>query len=725
MAGLRFVPLSPQPPDSHPDPSPNHTFEGHCERACPVADVPADLAAVWPRVLEQLLGEGRGQGVEAKDEHWIRRTQPLALVADTALLAVPNEFAKNVLEGRLAPIVSDTLSRECGRPIRIAITVDDSAGEPPAPAAAPPAPPQPRYEEPRYEEPELPAAPQYDQYEGYGRHRGEPGDQLPTARPAYPSEYQRPEPGAWPRSGQDDYGWQQQRLGFPERDLYGNTGGAKDPYASAGPAQDPYASPSSADYRPPAGERPSYDHPRGDYETSRGEYEPSRGEYDPRDSRDSRDSRDPRDHRDTRDLRDQRDPRDLRDGHHRDTRDTRDYERRDYDQRDGARRELPEPSAGSGQVHRGGPVGPNLPTTGAPGPLAAQPAPASGPGEPTARLNPKYLFDTFVIGASNRFAHAAAVAVAEAPAKAYNPLFIYGESGLGKTHLLHAIGHYARSLYPGTRVRYVSSEEFTNEFINSIRDGKGDSFRKRYREMDILLVDDIQFLADKESTQEEFFHTFNTLHNANKQIVLSSDRPPKQLVTLEDRLRNRFEWGLITDVQPPELETRIAILRKKAVQEQLNAPPEVLEFIASRISRNIRELEGALIRVTAFASLNRQPVDLGLTEIVLKDLIPGGEDSAPEITSTAIMSATADYFGLTVEDLCGTSRGRALVTARQIAMYLCRELTDLSLPKIGALFGGRDHTTVMHADRKIRNLMAERRSIYNQVTELTNRIKNG
>jgi chromosomal replication initiator protein len=400
-----------------------------------------------------------------------------------------------------------------------------------------------------------------------------------------------------------------------------------------------------------------------------------------------------------------------------------DQSRGDYDQRDG-RRDRPEMPSGSGHVHRGGPVGSQLPANGAPGPLAAQPAPATGPGEPTARLNPKYLFDTFVIGASNRFAHAAAVAVAEAPAKAYNPLFIYGESGLGKTHLLHAIGHYARSLYPGTRVRYVSSEEFTNEFINSIRDGKGDSFRKRYREMDILLVDDIQFLADKESTQEEFFHTFNTLHNANKQIVLSSDRPPKQLVTLEDRLRNRFEWGLITDVQPPELETRIAILRKKAVQEQLNAPPEVLEFIASRISRNIRELEGALIRVTAFASLNRQPVDLGLTEIVLKDLIPGGEDSAPEITATAIMGATADYFGLMVEDLCGTSRGRALVTARQIAMYLCRELTDLSLPKIGALFGGRDHTTVMHADRKIRNLMAERRSIYNQVTELTNRIKN-
>ncbi|MGW3262950.1 chromosomal replication initiator protein DnaA [Streptomyces sp. NPDC001056] len=651
-----------------------------------MADVPADLAAVWPRVLEQLLGEGRGQGVEAKDEHWIRRCQPLALVADTALLAVPNEFAKGVLEGRLAPIVSETLSRECGRPIRIAITVDDSAGEPPAPSPQQPAPS-------RYEEPELSSGPSY---EGYGRHRadqhpgGEPqqrGDQLPTARPAYPAEYQRPEPGAWPRGGQDDYGWQQQRLGFPERD----------PYASpSSHSPDPYGPPAH-DYRQQGTDRPPYEQQRGGYDNPRGDYEQARPDYDKPRSEYERSDYDRGDYKTS---------------------------RAEYDQRDPVRRELPEQPVG-GPAHRGGTGRPGGSPAGAPGPSAAQPAPASGPGEPTARLNPKYLFDTFVIGASNRFAHAAAVAVAEAPAKAYNPLFIYGESGLGKTHLLHAIGHYARSLYPGTRVRYVSSEEFTNEFINSIRDGKGDSFRKRYREMDILLVDDIQFLADKESTQEEFFHTFNTLHNANKQIVLSSDRPPKQLVTLEDRLRNRFEWGLITDVQPPELETRIAILRKKAVQEQLNAPPEVLEFIASRISRNIRELEGALIRVTAFASLNRQPVDLGLTEIVLKDLIPGGEDSAPEITATAIMASTADYFGLTVEDLCGTSRGRALVTARQIAMYLCRELTDLSLPKIGAQFGGRDHTTVMHADRKIRALMAERRSIYNQVTELTNRIKNG
>ena len=337
------------------------------------------------------------------------------------------------------------------------------------------------------------------------------------------------------------------------------------------------------------------------------------------------------------------------------------------------------------------------------------------------QLNPRYIFETFVIGASNRFAHAAAVAVAEAPAKAYNPLFIYGESGLGKTHLLHAIGAYAKELYGGVRVRYVSSEEFTNDFINSIRDDKASVFQRRYRDLDVLLVDDIQFLENKERTQEEFFHTFNTLYNANKQIVISSDRPPKQLTTLEDRLRSRFEWGLITDIQPPELETRIAILRKKAAQDKLNAPDDVLEYIASKISTNIRELEGALIRVTAFASLNRQGVDLSLAEIVLKDLIPN--ESNPQITGATIMAQTAAYFSLTLDDLCGTSRSRVLVNARQIAMYLCRELTELSLPKIGQMFGGRDHTTVMHADRKIRQLMAERRSIYNQVTELTNRIK--
>ncbi len=387
-------------------------------------------------------------------------------------------------------------------------------------------------------------------------------------------------------------------------------------------------------------------------------------------------------------------------------------------------RAVPEPASADAS---GGPMPPGRldERDGAPTQPADTPGTGREPGarrelEPT-RLNPRYLFETFVIGSSNRFAHAAAVAVAEAPAKAYNPLFIYGDSGLGKTHLLHAIGHYGMSLFPGVKVRYVSSEEFTNDFINSIRDGKADGFRRRYRDVDILLVDDIQFLENKEQTQEEFFHTFNTLHNANKQIVISSDRPPQQLVTLEDRLRNRFHWGLITDVQPPELETRIAILRKKAAQERLAAPPEVLEFIASKISTNIRELEGALIRVTAFASLNRQGVDLALAEIVLKDLIP--DNTQPEITAATIMAQTAAYFGQSMEELCGSSRSRVLVTARQIAMYLCRELTDLSLPKIGQQFGGRDHTTVMHADKKIRQLMAERRSVYNQVTELTNRIK--
>ena len=365
--------------------------------------------------------------------------------------------------------------------------------------------------------------------------------------------------------------------------------------------------------------------------------------------------------------------------------------------------------------------------------LPASPGPAGQPPEQPqsavhrrppvehARLNPKYLFETFVIGSSNRFAHAAAVAVAEAPAKAYNPLFIYGGSGLGKTHLLHAIGHYAQNLYPAIRVRYVNSEEFTNDFINSISEGKAGAFQRRYREVDVLLVDDIQFLQGKEQTMEEFFHTFNTLHNANKQVVLTSDLPPKQLNGFEDRMRSRFEWGLITDVQPPDLETRIAILRKKAGSERLQAPDDVLEYIASKISSNIRELEGALIRVTAFANLNRQPVDLTVAEIVLKDLIT--DDDSAEITATMVIGQTAAYFGLTIEDICGSSRSRVLVTARQIAMYLCRELTDLSLPKIGQAFGGRDHTTVMHANRKIRELMAERRSIYNQVTELTNRIK--
>lgn len=335
-------------------------------------------------------------------------------------------------------------------------------------------------------------------------------------------------------------------------------------------------------------------------------------------------------------------------------------------------------------------------------------------------LNAKYTFDTFVIGASNRFAHAAAVAIAEAPARAYNPLFIWGASGLGKTHLLHAAGHYAQRLFPGLRVKYVSTEEFTNDFINSLRDDRKVAFKRRYRETDILLVDDIQFIEGKEGIQEEFFHTFNTLHNANKQIVVSSDRPPKQLATLEERLRTRFEWGLITDVQPPELETRIAILSKKARMDRLDVPHDVLELIASRIERNIRELEGALIRVTAFASLNRQALDLKLAEVVLRDLMP--DSAALEINAATIMAVTAEYFNTSIDDLCGPGKARPLAQARQIAMYLCRELTDLSLPKIGQTFG-RDHTTVMYADKKIRKEMTERRKVYDQVQELTARIK--
>jgi chromosomal replication initiator protein len=342
-------------------------------------------------------------------------------------------------------------------------------------------------------------------------------------------------------------------------------------------------------------------------------------------------------------------------------------------------------------------------------------------GIPDSPLNPRYSFETFVIGSSNRFAHAAAVAVAEAPGKAYNPLLVYGDSGLGKTHLLHAIGHYVRNLWTGAKIRYVSSEAFTNDVINAIKDANTAALQRRYRDVDVLLVDDIQFLEGKQQTQEEFFHTFNTLHNANKQIVISSDRPPKRLTQLEDRLRNRFEWGLLTDVQPPDLETRIAILRKKAAADRLSAPADVLEFIASRIQTNIRELEGALIRVTAFASINQQEVDMTLAEIVLKDLIPEGGE--PEVTAGLIIAQTASYFGFSIEDLCGPSRTRALVTARQIAMYLCRELTELSLPKIGQQFGGRDHTTVMNADRRIRKDLAERRNVFHQVTELTTRIK--
>ena len=514
-----------------------------------VTDVPQELVEVWNRTLAG-LGD-----VSPKHVAFLRLTRPMALVGGTALIAAPNDFARDVIENRLRPVLTEALSAELGREVMIAVTVD------------------------------------------------------PEATDADPSD-----------------------RGFLDE--------LTDDIADA-----TFAAQLDAAAR---------DHRGSSFADE--DFEESGDQLSLPQSRRAEDSR----------------------------------------------------PGGGGDVFE-------MPVR----PGAGQPHTRRDT-EPS-RLNPKYTFDTFVIGSSNRFAHAAAVAVAEAPAKAYNPLFVYGESGLGKTHLLHAIGHYARSLYNGARVRYVSSEEFTNDFINSIRDDKSAAFQRRYRDVDVLLVDDIQFLAGKVQTQEEFFHTFNTLHNANKQIVITSDLPPKLLQAFEDRMRSRFEWGLITDVQPPDLETRIAILRKKTAQDRLSAPPEVLEYIASKIATNIRELEGALIRVTAFASLNRQQVDLALAEVVLKDLIT--DASGPEITSATIMAQTAAYFGLSMEDLCGSSRSRVLVTARQIAMYLCRELTELSLPKIGQQFGGRDHTTVMHAERKIRQLMAERRSVYNQVTELTSRIR--
>lgn len=354
--------------------------------------------------------------------------------------------------------------------------------------------------------------------------------------------------------------------------------------------------------------------------------------------------------------------------------------------------------------------------------VSVSPSPMPSPNTaPSPRLNPRYTFESFVAGSSNRFAHAAAAAVAEQPGKAYNPLMIYGASGLGKTHLLHAIGHYVASYYEHLRVKYVSTEELTNDFINAISDNRTADFRRTYRDVDILLVDDIQFLEAKIQTQEEFFHTFNTLHNADKQIVMTSDRPPKSLEALEPRLRSRFEWGLMTDIQPPDLETRIAILRKKSASQRLTAGTQVLEFIASRITTNIRELEGALTRVAALASLNDQEIDIDLTENVLRDLVPTGDEV--QVDAETIMGVTSSYFEISVDDLTGASRVATIASARQIAMYLCRELTDLSLPKIGAKFGGRDHTTVLHSVRKINDKMGVDRSLFNQVAELTNRIK--
>ncbi|TDC79681.1 chromosomal replication initiator protein DnaA [Actinomadura sp. 7K507] len=727
-----------------------------------------DLGSVWARTLTALSESDLSPSYRA----WLPMVRPLALVEGTALLAAPNEFAKDALETRLRNLITQALSRELGREIRVAVTVQP---EPPiTPGAGPgPGPGPGQASRPGAGEPLSAPIPgpgaglgMHEPTPSYGDHYGDrPQDDRDRDRPYTDQGYGEQQYGDPPYSdpsygdpsySDPSYGERSDRP-YPEQS-FGDQGYRPKPGVthSPGPPGGGYPQPQDEDRGPyppaprspaygagPGGRGPAPHAGRGpqSYPGYGGQDEGFRGEAP---------GRPPHSHLNDRTLGPQRQGggRTEQQGHESQhggnepqlgrPEDT--FQAGDPSFAKGEQQYAGADQYGGGPEQYGGgeqqqqyrgeePYRGDGPFRDDEGSESRKPAPVpGGAGGGTgsgasehARLNPKYTFETFVIGSSNRFAHAAAVAVAEQPAKAYNPLFVYGDSGLGKTHLLHAIGHYAQSLFNGARVRYVSSEEFTNDFINSIRDGKADGFRRRYRDVDILLVDDIQFLEGKEQTQEEFFHTFNTLHNASKQIVISSDRPPKELVTLEDRLRNRFEWGLTTDVQPPELETRIAILQKKARQEGLAAPPDVLEFIASQIATNIRELEGALIRVTAFASLNRQSVDMKLAEIVLKDLIPN--DSGPEITAAMIMAQTVEYFGTTIEDLCGPSRSRMLVTARQIAMYLCRELTELSLPKIGQQFGGRDHTTVMHAERKIRSLMAERRAIYNQVTELTGRIK--
>ncbi|MCO1616982.1 chromosomal replication initiator protein DnaA [Micromonospora sp. CPM1] len=629
---------------------------------------------MWTATTDELADEI----ISAQQRAYLRLTRLRAIVEDTALLSVPDAFTRDVIESRLRPAITEALSRRLGRPIQVAVTVRvaDDPNARPAGTVYRSSP------EPLPEHDGAAPLPGFDQ----------PGPH--ASAPAFPSP--RPESG---------YAQSRPESGYTESRSESGYAGAR-------------SEPGYADSRPESG----YAEPR-----------PEQPLDEPAPRQRSADGGRPhlipagRDAQDTLFSAAFAEP--VRTA----------PERRGFDER--TRVEPPMPDAGGYEPrYRESPAAGPAPMRGLPRDGATDNGPGRGgadhhrPGGGQAdrrlpggtesggnRLNPKYMFETFVIGSSNRFAHAASVAVAESPAKAYNPLFIYGSSGLGKTHLLHAIGHYATTLGNARSVRYVSTEEFTNDFINSLRDDKTSAFQRRYRDVDILLIDDIQFLENRERTQEEFFHTFNTLHNANKQIVITSDRSPKQLATLEDRLRTRFEWGLLADIQPPDLETRIAILQKKAAQERLFAPPDVLEFIASRVSNSIRELEGALIRVTAFASLTRSSVELSLAEEVLRDFIPDG--AGPEITADQIMVSTADYFGVSLEDLRGHSRSRVLVNARQVAMYLCRELTDLSLPRIGQAFGGRDHTTVMHADRKIRQQMAERRSLYNQIAELTNRIK--
>ncbi|MFC4376517.1 chromosomal replication initiator protein DnaA [Nocardia halotolerans] len=711
------------------------------------------LATVWPEVVAELTtgsADGAIPAVSRAQQAWLKLVKPLTVAQGFALLSVPSSLAQEAIERDLREPILRSLARRLGPQVE-GLGVRIAA---PSPAAGERAGSSPRHAR-MTSRPERPR-------EQVRPPAGYPGPDFSVPDYAQRGEYGRPRYGADEYSAGGDYG-----NDYPAAAEYSNSFGGRDYPMQGGeygerneyPAHREYSAESEYSQQPAEYQQPSeyqqpeyqqsseYQQAAGDYPGERAEfpgadYEPTaaypvsdyaggefggRGEY-----RGARPDQRPAESA----------PRREQAGSPRREHIAPGQESlfpTDPPQRAPHRGRAPqseEPAAARAEE----PVAESAPEPPRPGTPGAQPvddepvvdnrnnwptyfnkSPEAPPqSSSSASLNAKYTFDTFVIGASNRFAHAAAVAIAEAPARAYNPLFVWGASGLGKTHLLHAAGHYAQRLFPGMRVKYVSTEEFTNDFINSLRDDRKVAFKRRYRETDILLVDDIQFIEGKEGIQEEFFHTFNTLHNANKQIVVSSDRPPKQLATLEERLRTRFEWGLITDVQPPELETRIAILRKKARMDRLDVPHDVLELIASRVERNIRELEGALIRVTAFASLNGQPLDLSLAEVVLRDLMP--DTAALEINAATIMAVTAEYFNTTLEELTGPGKARPLAQARQIAMYLCRELTDLSLPKIGQAFG-RDHTTVMYAEKKVRKEMTERRRVYDQVQELTARIK--
>lgn len=627
----------------------------------------SSLAETWHQVVAELLHESELPNTDIptlthQQKAYLKLARPIVLVQGYAVLATPHTMAKHVVEDDLGEHIAKVLSRHMGHPCSIAVSVDPAAA---AQDAAQPDPTGPRG---NHNSAMPPAAPGtlWEDHPPMGSRQQPPADF--GGRPGQAGQSGQPQrPDQHGHADQQRYQQQQQAQprNFESEGFGANDHGFQNPGQPTGYQSDQ--------------RQPHPDQPGSAQHQNQGRRGADRGYGQPQDPGNQ-----------------------AYDG--------------DGWQQSHAPMQQFDASAGRQQAYSQGlPAANNLSRR------IPREKPAHDPNKERS-LNPKYTFESFVIGSSNRFANGAAVAVAENPARAYNPLFIWGGSGLGKTHLLHATGNYAQVLQPGLRIKYVSSEEFTNDYINSVRDDRQESFKRRYRNLDILMVDDIQFLEGKEGTQEEFFHTFNALHQADKQIILSSDRPPKQLTTLEDRLRTRFEAGLITDVQPPDLETRIAILMKKAQADDTFVDRDVLEMIASRFESSIRELEGALIRVSAYSSLIDEPIDLKMAEIALRDILP--EDADVEITAPAIMEVAAEYFDITLDTLRGAGKTRAVAHARQLAMYLCRELTDLSLPKIGDHFGGKDHTTVMYADRKIRKEMKEKRDTYDEIQQLTQLIKN-